>query len=146
MRQTDEMAITTYLDIVSAEKQIFSGIVEQLVATAELGELGIVPGHAPLLTTLKPGEVRVTLPEGKEELYFVSGGMLEVQPYHVTVLADTVERADSINEANALAAKERAEQQIANKHSEVDYSVAATELAMATARIRLLRKLKKNIR
>lgn len=146
MRHSKEMAITTYLDIVSAEKQIFSGIVEQIVATGSLGEIGIVPGHAPLLTTLKPGEIRITLPEGKEEYYYVSGGMLEVQPYSVTVLADTVERADSLDEANAIAAKERAEAMIANKNSEVDYSLAASELAMAMAQIRLLRKIKQNIK
>lgn len=146
MRQAEEMAITTYLDIVSAEKQIFSGIVEQLVATGELGEIGIVPGHAPLLTTLKPGEIRITLPEGKEEYYYVSGGMLEVQPYNVTVLADTVERAESLDEATAIAAMERAEEAIANKNTEVDYSVATAELAMAMAKIRLIRKLKSNIK
>jgi len=146
MRSSEEMAITTYLDIVSAEEQIFSGIVEQLVATGALGEIGIVPGHAPLLTTLKPGEVRITLPEGREELYYVSGGMLEVQPYHVTVLADTVERAESIDEANAIAAKERAEAAIANKNSELDYSAATAELAMAMARIRILKKMRQNIK
>ncbi len=146
MRHSEEMAITTYLDIVSAEKQIFSGIVEQVVTTGELGEIGIVPGHAPLLTTLKPGEVRITLPEGREEYYYVSGGMLEVQPYHVTVLADTVERAESLDEANALAAKERAEAAIANKNSDMDYSAATAELAMAMAKIRILRKIKQNIK
>ncbi len=146
MRHSEDMAITTYLDIVSAEKQIFSGIVEQVVATGELGEIGIVPGHAPLLTTLKPGEVRITLPEGKEEYFYVSGGMLEVQPYYVTVLADTVERADCIDEAKAMAAKERAETAIANKNSEIDYSVATAELAMAMAKIRLIRKMKQNIK
>ena len=146
MRHSEEMAITTYLDIVSAEKQIFSGIVEQVVATAELGEIGIVPGHAPLLTTLKPGEVRITLPEGREEYFYVSGGMLEVQPYHVTVLADTVERAESLDEANAIAAKERAEAAIANNNSDMDYSVATTELAMAMAKIRILRKMKQSIK
>lgn len=146
MRHTEEMAITTYLDIVSAEKQIFSGIVEQVVVTGELGELGIVPGHAPLFTVLKPGEVRITLPEGKEEYFYVSGGMLEVQPYKVTVLADTVERADSIDEATAIAAMQRAEEAIANRNADIDYSVATSELAMATAKIRLLRKLKKNLK
>lgn len=146
MRRSEEMAITTYLDIVSAEKQIFSGIVEQVVATGYLGEIGIVPGHAPLLTTLKPGEIRITLPEGKEEFYYVSGGMLEVQPYHVTVLADTVERADSIDEANAIAAKERAEAAIANKNTEMDYSAATAELAMAMARIRILKKMRQNVK
>lgn len=146
MRGTEEMAITTYLDIVSAEKKIFSGIVEQVVASGEMGEIGIVPGHAPLFTILKPGEVRITLPEGKEEYYYVSGGMLEVQPYKVTVLADTVERADNIDEATAIAAMERAEEAIANKSADIDYSVATAELAMAMAKVRLLRKLKKNIK
>lgn len=140
------MAITTHLDIVSAEREIFSGIVEMVVATGELGEIGIAPGHAPLLTMLKPGEIRVTLPGGNEEIYYVSGGMLEVQPYHVTVLADAVERAEHLDEAAALAAKARAEEIIANKNAEVDYSVAAIELARAVAQIRVLQKLKKTIK
>ena len=109
------MAITTHLDIVSAEKEIFSGVVEMVVASGELGEIGINPGHAPLLTVLKPGEIRVTLQGGSEEVYYVSGGMLEVQPYYVTVLADTAERAENLDEAAALAAKARAEEMIANK-------------------------------
>lgn len=146
MRQSEEMAITTFLDIVSAEKQMFSGIVEQIVATGELGEIGVVPGHAPLLTALKPGEIRITLPGGAEEFFYVSGGMLEVQPYHVTVLADTVERAESLDEASAIAAKERAEAAIANKNTDIDYSVATAELAMAMAKIRILRKMKQNIK
>ena len=144
MRQLD-MAITTHLDIVSAEQEIFSGIVEMVVATGELGEIGIVPGHAPLLTMLKPGEIRVTLPGGQEEIYYVSGGMLEVQPFYVTVLADAVQRADSIDEAAALAAKTRAEEAIANKDADLDYSVAATELARAVAQLRAIQKLRKNL-
>jgi len=139
------MAITTHLDIVSAEQEIFSGIVEMVVATGELGEIGIVPGHAPLLTILKPGEIRVTLPGGQEEIYYVSGGMLEVQPFYVTVLADAVQRADSIDEAAALAAKARAEEAIANKDADLDYSVAATELARAVAQLRAIQKLRKNL-
>ena len=114
------MAITTHLDIVSAEREIFSGVVEMIVASGELGELGITPGHAPLLTMLRPGEIQVTLQDGKEEVYYVSGGMLEVQPYYVTVLADTVERADNLDEAAALAAKSRAEDAIANKRADMD--------------------------
>lgn len=140
------MAITTYLDIVSAEREIFSGIVEQVVATGEFGELGIIPGHAPLLTLLKPGEIRVILPGGQEEMYYVSGGMLEVQPYYVTVLADAVERAENIDEAAAIAAKARAEEAIANKSADLDYSVAVAELAMAAAQIRVLQKLRKTIK
>lgn len=137
------MAITTHLDIVSAEQQLFSGIVEMVVATGELGEIGIVPGHAPLLTLLKPGEVRFTLPGGAEEVYYVSGGMLEVQPFYVTVLADVAERADTLDEAAALAAKARAEEAIANRGAEIDYSAAAIELAQALAQIRAIQKLRK---
>lgn len=144
--QADDMAMTTQLDIVSAEKEIFSGLVEMVIASAELGEVGIVPGHAPLLTLLKPGEIRVTLSGGEQVLYYVSGGMLEVQPHHVTVLADTVERADDIDEAAALAAKERAEHAIANKHTDLDYSRASAELARALAQIRILQKARKTIR
>ena len=146
MRQSEEMAITTYLDIVSAEREIFSGIVEKVVATGEFGEVGVMPGHAPLLTILKPGEIRATLPEGKEEIYYVSGGMLEVQPYYVTVLADSVERAENIDEAAAMAAKARAEEIIANKNTEVDHSVATAELAMAVAQIRVYQKLRKTLK
>ena len=140
------MPITTHLDIVSAEKQIFSGVVEMVVATGELGELGITPGHAPLLTVLKPGEIRVTLQGGAEEVYYVSGGMLEVQPYYVTVLADTVERADNLDEAAALAAKARAEEAIANKGADVDYTVATAELARAMAMIRAIQKARKSLK
>ena len=140
------MAITTHLDIVSAEREIFSGIVEMVVATGELGEIGITPGHAPLLTVLKPGEIRITLPGGEQEVYYVSGGMLEVQPYYVTVLADAVERADNLDEAAALAAKARAEEMIANKGAELDYSVAAVELARAVAQIRAIQKARKALK
>ncbi len=137
------MAITTHLDIVSAEKAIFSGIVEMVVATGDMGEIGITPGHAPLLTVLKPGEIRLRLPGGEEEVYYVSGGMLEVQPFYVTVLADAVERADNLDEAAALAAKAQAEDLIANKGADLDYSVAATELARAVAQIRAIQKMRK---
>lgn len=141
----DNMAITTHLDIVSAEDSIFSGIVEMVVATGQLGELGIAPGHAPLLTVLKPGEIRLTLPGGEEQLYYVSGGMLEVQPFHVTILADAVSRAEDLDEAEALAAKARAEEMLNAKSADFDYSVAAVELAKAVAQIRAIQKLKKEI-
>lgn len=144
MRDVD-MPITMHLDIVSAENAIFSGVVEMVVATGELGELGIVPGHAPLLTILSPGEIRVTLQGGKQEIYYVSGGMLEVQPHYVTVLADVVERADHLDEAAALAAKAEAEAMIANKDADIDYSRAAAELARAVAQIRAIHKLRKNL-
>lgn len=145
MRQ-DDMAITTHLDIVSAEQQIFSGLVEMVVATGELGEVGIVPGHAPLLTVLKPGEVRLTLAGGIQEIYYVQGGMLEVQPNCVSILADVVERADHLDEVAALAVKAEAEAAMANKSSEMDYSVAATELARAVAQIRAIQKVRKIIK
>lgn len=140
------MAITTHLDIVSAEREIFSGIVEMVVATGELGEVGIVPGHAPLLTVLKPGEVCITLPGGAQEVFYVSGGMLEVQPFYVTVLADAVERADNLDEAAALAAKARAEEAIANKGAELDYTTATAELARAVAQIRAIQKLRRTLK
>lgn len=139
------MAITTHLDIVSAECEIFSGLVEMVVATGELGEVGITPGHAPLLTVLKPGEIRLTLPGGSHEIYYVQGGMLEVQPHCVTVLADVVERADHLDEAAALAAKAHAEATIASKGGDIDYSVAAVELARAVAQIRAIQKARKTI-
>jgi F-type H+-transporting ATPase subunit epsilon len=145
MRDPD-MAITTHLDIVSAEHQIFSGIVEMVVVTGALGEIGIVPGHAPLLTVLKPGEIRLSLPSGKQEIYYVQGGMLEILPYTVTILADLVERADNLDEAAALAAKAHAEATLANKNTDIDYSIAAAELARAAAQIRALKKARKNIK
>lgn len=123
------MTRTTHLDIVSAEHEIFSGVVEMVVATGELGEVGITAGHAPLLTVLKPGEVRVTLPGGHQEIYYVQGGMLEIQPNSVTVLADVIERADHLDESAALAAKAQAEAAMSSKGGEMDYSVAAAELA-----------------
>lgn len=145
MRQAD-MAITTHLDIVSAEHEIFSGLVEMVVATGELGEIGITPGHAPLLTLLKPGEIRLTLPGGDLDIYYVQGGMLEVQPHSVTVLADVVERADHLDETAALAAKAQAEAAMMNKGGDVDYSVAAAELARAVAQIRAIQKVRKKIK
>lgn len=140
------MAITTHVNIVSAEREIFSGTAEMVVAPGELGEIGIVSGHAPLLTILKPGEIRVVRPGGEHDIYYVSGGMLEVQPSCVTVLADAVERADHLDEAKALAAKARAEAAIANKDAELDYSVATAELARAVAQIRAIQKIKKKLK
>lgn len=135
-----------HLDIVSAEKAIFSGPVEMVVATGDFGELGIVGGHAPLLTVLKPGEVRITHPGGEEEIYYVSGGILEVQPHDVSILADAVERADSLDEAVALAAKAKAEEAMSDKNAEIDYSVASMELAQAVAQIRAIQKVRKKLK
>ena len=140
------MTITTHLDIVSAERQIFSGLVEMVVASGELGEVGITPGHAPLLTLLKPGEVRITLPGGEQEIFYVQGGMLEVQPHCISVLADVAERADHLDETAALAAKSHAEAAMVNKGSDMDYSVAAIELARAVAQIRAIQKVRKNVK
>lgn len=131
------------LDIVSAEEAIFSGEIEMAFATGELGELGIAPGHAPLITSLKPGNIRALLPNKEEEIFYVKGGMLEIQPHLVTVLADTVLRARDIDEAAALEAKDRAEKLLMDKLSEVDFAKATAELAEALAQIRTIQKLKK---
>lgn len=140
------MTRTTHLDIVSAETEIFSGSVEMVVASGELGEIGVTAGHAPLLTVLKPGEVRITLPGGQQEIYYVQGGMLEVQPNNVSILADVAERAEHLDEAAALAAKAQAEAAMAGKGGEMDYSVAAAELARAVAQIRAIQKVRKTIK
>lgn len=131
------------LEIVSAEKQIFSGDVESVFVTGEIGELGIAPGHSQLLTTLKPGPVRALLPNQQEEIFYISGGMLEVQPYLVSVLADTAMRADDMDEAAALLAKEQAEKALAGKVSAMDLAKATAELAEITAQIRTIQRLKK---
>lgn len=140
------MTDTLRLDIVSAEKQIFSGEAEMVFVTGEMGELGIAPGHSQLLTTLRPGFVRVVLPGKKEEVFYISGGMVEVQPYIVSVLADTAMRADDIDEAAAIAAKEQAEKALAGKMSSMDIAKATVELAEAVAQIRALQHLKKKVR
>lgn len=134
---------TLRLDIVSAEKQIFSGEVEMVFVTGELGELGIAPGHSQLLTTLRPGQVRVIMPNKEEEVFYISGGMLEVQPYIVSVLADEAKRAADIDEAAALAAKEQAEHAIAGKVSAIDLAKATSELAEIAAQVRAVQRLKK---
>jgi len=123
------MAMTMHCDIVSAEEKIYSGLVELLVATGTLGDLGIAPGHAPLLTALIPGPVRVVLQDGAEQIYYVSGGFLEVQSGVVTVLADTALRANDVNEAAALQAIQDANDAMTNKDSEFEYSRAAAQLA-----------------
>jgi len=137
------MAMTVHLDIVSAESEIFSGLVETVQLTGVEGELGIMPGHAPLLTRLIPGTIRFVKQGGKEEVFYVSGGMLDVQPNCVTVLADTVVRADDIDAAEAEEAKRRAAAALHNQESNFDYSAVAAELAEATARIRALQKMRK---
>ena len=136
-------AITVHLDIVSAEKQIFSGLVEMVSVTGELGELGILPGHTALLTSIKPGQIKVTVQSGKKEIYYISGGMLEVQPDCITVLADTVERAENIDEAEAIKAKERAERLLTYKKATIDQTKTMQELAKAVAKIRTIKELRK---
>ena len=135
------------LDIVSAEAEIFSGTVTRVFLTGILGELEIVPGHAPLITGLMPGPVRMRLSQGKdqskEEVVYVTGGILEVQPYHATVLADTVVRARDFNESEAIKAKQQAERLLHDKHAEVDYAHARAELARAAGMLRAIQEMKK---
>ena len=140
------MAMSVHLDIVSAQEQIFSGLAESVSATGLLGEIGIMPGHAPLLTQLKPGQVRVVKQGGEAEIFYISGGMLEVQPHQVTVLADTAQRADSLDEAAVLEVKKRAEEALANRDADLDYSKAAAELARANAQIRAIEKLREQLK
>ena len=136
------MAMTIHCDIVSAEAQIYSGLVELLVATGSDGELGICYGHAALLTSLVPGPIRVVEQGGDEHIYYASGGFLEVQEDVVTVLADTAIRADDVDEAAAEAARQAAEDELANRSAELDYGRASAQLAEASAQLATLRKLK----
>ena len=137
------MAMTLHVDIVSAEKELFSGVAEMVTAPGELGELGILPRHSQLLTRLKPGQVRVRLQGGEEQLFYVSGGLLEVQPSLVTILSDTAERAKDLDEAAAQSAKQRAEQVIADHRSEFEFARAKAELAEAVAQLQAIERLRK---
>ena len=137
------MSMTMHCDIVSAEKSIFSGMVEMVVAAGSLGDLGIAPGYAPLLTALIPGPVKLVLAGGEEEVFYVSGGYLEVQRGVVTLLSDTAIRAGDIDEAAAKQAMEDAERAIINQGAEFEYSIAAANLAEAAAQLRALRKIRK---
>lgn len=139
------MAMTVHVDIVSAEAEIFSGLATMVFAPGEMGELGILPRHAPLLTKIKPGEVRIRTEDGEEEFFYVSGGMLEVQPHVVTILADTAARAKDLDEAAAQAAKQRAEQALKDKKGDIDLAQAEAELAEAVAQIRAIQSLRKKI-
>ena len=132
-------------DIVSAEHEIFSGEVEMVVAAGSLGDVGVAYGHAPLLTQLQPGPIRVISDGGEEEVFFISGGMLEVQPKVITVLADTAVRAHDIDEAAALEAQEKARQALANQSAEINYTAALAELAEAAARIRTIQQIRKKL-
>ncbi|GJM07911.1 MAG: ATP synthase epsilon chain [Lysobacteraceae bacterium] len=140
------MAMTLHCDIVSAEQQIFSGTVTGVFATGEMGELGIMPRHAQLITRLKPGHVRVTLQHDEDEFYYVSGGILEVQPHVVTVLADTAIRGEDLDEEAARQAKEEAERELSDRAGEMDIAQAQARLAEANAQLQALSRLKKNLK
>lgn len=139
------MAMTMHVDVVSAEEEIFSGLAEMLFAPGVMGDLGIMPRHAPLLTRIKPGEVRIVTADGEEQFFYVSGGMLEIQPEAVTVLADTALRAKDIDEAAALEAKDRAEKALSERNSEIDYATTEAELAEALAQLQAVQRLKKKL-
>ena len=140
------MAMTVHCDIVSAEREIFSGLVEIVIAAGAEGDLGIGYGHAPLLTSLQPGPIRVKTQSGDEEVYYVSGGFLEVQPHAVTVLADTALREGDMDENAALEAKRQAEEALAGQTEGLDYSKAAAQLAEAAAQLRTLQAIRKKAR
>lgn len=137
------MAATFQVEIVSAECEIWSGTAGAVFANGEMGELGIYPRHAPLLTALKPGEVRVQLEDGSEEEFFISGGMLEVQPHIVTVLSDTAIRAEDLDEAAALESQKKAEKAMKDQQSDMDYAKAKSELVEAAAQLQAIQKLRK---
>lgn len=137
---------TIRCDIVSAESEIFHGAVQMVVATGELGELGIAPRHAPLITRLKPGQVRVIMENGEEQFFYVSGGILEVQPQVVTVLADTAIRAKDLDEAAARKAKDEAERLLANRTDAMEIAEAQAQLAQAVAQLQALERLRKMVK
>ena len=137
------MAHTMKCIVVSAEQSLYDGDVQMIIASGDLGDLGITSGHAPLITSLKPGPVRLIFENGDDELFFVSGGFLEVIPSQVTILADTAERAENLDEAAALAAREEAGRLILEQQSEFEYSRAAVEMAEAVARLRVIDQLRR---
>ena len=137
------MAMTVHCDIVSAEGEIFSGLVEMVIAHGNLGDLGISPGHAPLITDLKPGPIRLVKQGGDTEVFYISGGFLEVQPSMVKVLADTVQRAADLDEAFAQEAVKAAEKALSEQGSEFDYGSAAARLAEAAAQLRTVQQMRK---
>ena len=138
------MPLRVHVDVVSAEEQIFSGEAEFAVFPGEAGELGIYPRHAPLLTRIRPGAVRLKIPDRDEfELVYVSGGILEVQPTLITLLADTAIRAKDLDEAEAIKAKQRAEEALKNRSTDVSYASVEAELAQALAQLQTLKKVRK---
>jgi F-type H+-transporting ATPase subunit epsilon len=140
------MASTIRCDIVSAEQEIFHGRVSMVIATGEMGELGIAPRHAPLITRLKPGQVRLKLENGDEQFFYVSGGILEVQPQVVTVLADTALRAADLDEAAARKAKDEAERALANRGNAMEIAEAQNQLAQALAQLQALEHLRRSLK
>ncbi|MBD8709635.1 F0F1 ATP synthase subunit epsilon [Pseudomonas sp. NPDC078416] len=137
------MAMTVHCDIVSAEGEIFSGLVEMVIAHGNLGDIGIAPGHAPLITDLKPGPIRLIKQGGEAEVFYISGGFLEVQPNMVKVLADTVQRAADLDEASAQEAVKAAERALNEKGADFDYGAAAARLAEAAAQLRTVQQIRK---
>ena len=135
---------TIQVDVVSAEQEVFSGAAEFVALPGETGELGILPGHTPLITRIRPGAVRIQN-DADEELVFVAGGILEVQPHHVTIVADTAIRGHDLDDARALEAKQRAEEDLKDKASDIDYARAQSELSVAVAQLAALEKLRKKI-
>lgn len=133
------------VDIVSAEAEIWSGTAKMLFAPAVMGEVGVLPKHAPLLTKIRPGEVRVINENGEEEFFYVSGGILEILPSGVTVLADTAQRAHDLDEAAALEAKDQAEKILHDRKDDIDYATAEAQLAQAIAQIEAIRKIRKKL-
>ena len=140
------MAMTMHVDIVSAEAEIFSGTAEMVLAPAEMGEVGIMPRHTQMLTPLTAGEVRITKEGGEQEYFYVSGGIMEVQPHVITVLSDTAVRATDLDEAAALEAKKHAEQAMKDKKGEMDYAKAEAELAQAVVQLRMIQKVRKGLK
>ena len=136
------MATTVHCSIVSAEQEVFAGLIEMIVATGSLGELGIKPGHAPLLSGIKPGPVRLILEGGEEEVFFASGGYIEVQPTAVTILADTAIRADNIDEAAAAEAEKKAQAELNDNRADVDFARVSADLQEQAAMLRTVRKLR----
>ena len=137
------MAMTVHCDIVSAEGEIFSGLVEMVIAHGALGDLGIALGHAPLITSLNPGPIRLIKQGGEAEVFYISGGFLEVQPNMVKVLADTVQRAADLDEAQAQAALKAAEAALHERGAEIDYGAASVRLAEAAAQLRTVQQIRK---
>ena len=136
------MASTVFCSIVSAEEEIFAGQVEMVVASGTIGELGIMPGHTPLLSGVKPGPVRLILEGGEEEVFFASGGYIEVQPTAITILADTALRADDLDEAAALAAQKKAELELSDQKADVDFARVSADLQEQVAMLRTIQKVR----